>query len=181
METPRHLWAGNLPKRLAGMGPLEEKQLPPTTAAGPLAGIALQQLLPPPFLSLSTSSSTSLGGLFAEMTQTLIREGSEPLVAMLSSGCSYRNRPSSATTWHQGIPSNKSPNFQTIPPSPRDAAATLPPHDDQGRLLCYTASVHCSHIFNICNLGDSIHRPTVLALGRLRAGHVILSSWLLSL
>ena len=70
METPRHLWAGNLPKRLAGMGPLEGKQLPPPTAAGPLAGIDLQQLLPPPFLSLSTSSPTSLGGLFAEMTQT---------------------------------------------------------------------------------------------------------------
>ena len=69
-ETPRHLWAGNLPKRLAGMGPLEGKQLPPPTAAGPLAGIDLQQLLPPPFLSLSTSSPTSLGGLFAEMTQT---------------------------------------------------------------------------------------------------------------
>ena len=70
------------------MGPLKEKQLPPTTAAGPLAGIDLQ-LLPPPFPSLSTSSSTSLGGLFAEMTQTLIREGSEPLVAMLSSGITH--------------------------------------------------------------------------------------------
>ena len=43
------------------------------------------------------------------MIQTLIREGSEPLVAMLSSGGSYSNHPSPAKTWHQGIPSNKSP------------------------------------------------------------------------
>lgn len=110
------------------------------------------------------------------MTQTLLREGSEPLVAMLSSGGSYSNHPSPAKTWHQGIPSNKSPNFQTIPPHPQDAAATLPPHEDQGRLLCHAASVRCSRIFNARNLGDSIHKPTVLALGRLRAGHVLLSS-----
>jgi hypothetical protein len=71
------------------MGPLKEKQLPPTTAAGLLAGTDLQLLLPPPFPTLSTSSSTSLGALFAEMTQTLIREGSEPLVAMLSSGITH--------------------------------------------------------------------------------------------
>lgn len=120
--------------------------------------------------------------MLAEVTQTFIPEGCEPLVTLPLPGVVAIIAHLQPKVGPKIGPAG-SPKFQTNSSRPHNAVAILPPHNDQTRLLCQFGCRHCPHF---CLHGNSIHRPIVPAPGWPRAGglipmgHVILFTWVMS-